>query len=117
MPVQYQTRVKLFVADDPNLWIVGAVVCLYDRDLVSRDDYLGSATTNVYGEASFTFRESDYMDLDDRIGGTLPELYVKVFDSNGACVLSTRADARSNEVPDLIRVPVERAVAEKHGLI
>jgi hypothetical protein len=115
--MEYQTRVKLFVEYSPNEWISGAIVCLYDRDRLSRDDHLGTGITNTYGEATFRFTASDFLDLDDRLGGSLPELYVKVFDSDGECVLSTRAEAVANDAPVLIRVPVERELARRHGLI
>jgi hypothetical protein len=115
--VQYQTKVKLFVEGAPTEWIVGAIVCLYDRDRISRDDHLGTEITNMYGEASFRFTASQYMDVDERIGGTLPELYIEVFDSAGKRVITTRAQALPNEVPDLIRVSIERAIAERHGLL
>ena len=55
--------------------------------------------------------------MDDRIGGSLPELYVRVYDSAGACVASTRAGAERNAIPSLIRIPIDREVARKHGLI
>ena len=115
--MEYETKVKLYVEDDPTEWIGCAIVCLYDRDRVSRDDHLGMNITNTYGEAVFRFHADDYLDVDDRIGGALPELYVRVYDSEGACVLTTRADARKNAVPDLIRVPVSRELAERHKLI
>jgi len=52
-----------------------------------------------------------------RIGGALPELYVRVYDSAGDCVVSTRGDAARNTIPELIRIPIDRDVASKHGLI
>lgn len=115
--MEYQTRVKLFVADAPTEWISGAIVCLYDRDRVSRDDHLGTDVTDVYGEVVFRFTAEQFMDVDDRIGGSLPELYVMVYDSDGRCVLSTRAQAAPNKAPDLLRVPVPRDLAEQHKLI
>lgn len=115
--MEFKTKVKLFVADTPSEWIACAIVCLFDRDRISRDDQLGMNITNVYGEATFQFAAAEYLDVDDRIGGALPELYVKVFDSEGNCVVSTRAEAAPNSVPDLIRVPIEREVARRHGLI
>lgn len=115
--MEYRTRVKLYVADAPTEWISCAIVCLYDRDRLSRDDHLGINVTDVYGEASFRFTDEEFLDVDDRIGGVLPELYVKVFDSAGECVVSTRAGAARNAVPELIRVPVERELARRHGLI
>lgn len=115
--MEYETKVKLFLADAPGEWIACAIVCLYDRDRVSRDDPLGMSITNSYGEAVFRFHADEYLDVDDRIGGSLPELYVKVFDSEGDCVVTTRADAVPNAVPDLIRVPVDRDLARKHRLL
>jgi hypothetical protein len=115
--MEYETRVKLFVDGAPSEWIPCAIVCLYDRDRVSRDDPLGMNVTNAYGEAVFRFAEEEFLDVDDRIGGALPELYVKVFDSEGECVLSTRAEAERNAVPDLIRIPVDRELARRHGLV
>ena len=115
--MQYETKVKLFVQQDPTEWISCAIVCLYDRDRLSRDDHLGMDITDSYGEATFHFADADFLDVDDRIGGALPELYVRVYDSSGACVLSTRGDAARNTIPELIRIPIDRDVARKHGLI
>lgn len=115
--MEYRTRVKLFVAEAPTEWISGAIVCLYDRDRLSRDDHLGTDVTDVYGEADFRFTEAQFLDLDDRLGGSLPELYVMVYDSDGRCVLSTRAAAAPNSAPELIRVPVPRELAERHRLL
>jgi hypothetical protein len=114
---EYQTKVKLFVAGAPSEWISGAIVCLYDRDLLSRDDRLGTEITNTYGEATFRFTATQFVDIDDRIGGILPDLYVEVFDSDGKRVLSTRAQVVRNTVPELIRVPIDRELARKHRLI
>lgn len=113
----FETRVKLFLEDAPTEWIVGATVCLYDRDRISRDDHLGTNVTDVFGEAVFRFQEHEFLDVDDRLGGALPELYVKVFDPEGACVISTRAAAQRNAVPPLIQIPIERELARRHGLV
>jgi hypothetical protein len=115
--VEYRTKVKLFVEGSPTEWIAGAIVCLYDRDRISRDDHLGTEITNTYGEATFRFTSEQFMDLDDRIGGALPELYVEVYDSQGERVLSTRNQAERNAVPELIRVPIDRELAVAHGLL
>lgn len=115
--MEFHTRVKLIVEDEPGEWIVGAIVCLYDRDRLTRDDHLGTNVTNTYGEASFRFSAGDFLDLDDRIGGTLPELYVEVFDADGNRVLSTRAEAVPNAVPELIRIAIPRDVATRHRLL
>lgn len=115
--MEYRTKVKLFVADSPTEWISCAIVCLYDRDRISPDDQLGMDITDVYGEATFHFRDEDYMDVDDALGGMLPELYVVVFDSEGRAVVSTRDQAQRNAVPDLIRIGVDRELARRHRLI
>ncbi len=114
--MEYQTKVKVFIEDSPTEWIVGAIVCLYDRDRITRDDHLGTDVTNLYGEATFRFTSEQFMDLDDLLGGALPELYVKVYDTEGNCVVSTRAHAVRNTVPDLIPVPIERELALRHRL-
>ncbi len=115
--MEYQTKVKLFVQDGASEWIVGAIVCLYDRDRLSRDDHLGTDSTDAYGEATFRFTADQFLDMDDQLGGALPELYVKVFGPDGACIASTRADAVRNNVPDLIRIPIDRELARRHRLI
>jgi hypothetical protein len=115
--MEYQTKVKLFVEESPSEWISCAIVCLYDRDLVSRDDYLGTEMTNTYGEAVFRFTDEQFYDLDDRVGGALPDLYIEVYDSDGKRVLTTRRKVVRNVVPELIRVPIARALAEKHRLL
>ncbi len=115
--MEYTTRVKLFIEDARTEWIPGAIVCIYDRDRVSRDDLLGTDVTDSYGEATFTFQAAQFLDIDDRVGGALPELYVKVYDSAGSCVISTRGEAEPNSVPPLIRVGIGRELAERHGLI
>jgi hypothetical protein len=114
--VEYQTKVKLFVEGAPTEWISGAIVCLYDRDLISRDDRLGTEVTNVYGEAVFRFSADQYVDIDDRIGGELPELYVEVYDAEGKRVLTTRSRALANAVPELIQVPIDRELVRRHRL-
>jgi hypothetical protein len=67
--MEYETKVKLFVREDPTEWISCAIVCLYDRDRLSRDDQLGMDITDSYGEATFRFTDADFLDVDDRIGG------------------------------------------------
>lgn len=115
--MEYRTRVKLFIEGSPSEWVSGAIVCLYDRDRVSRDDHLGTDVTNAYGEADFRFVAEDFLDVDDRLGGSLPELYVRVYDADGRCVLSTRARARPNTVPELLPIPIDRELARRHRLI
>ena len=116
-PVEYTTTVKLYVEESPTEWIACAMVYLFDRDRVTRDDFLGMEITNEYGEATFRFRAGEYLDIDERLGGELPELYIKVYGRDDRFMLSTRAVARRNEVPSLIRVGVAREIAQEHGLL
>lgn len=115
--MEYETTVKLFVEESPSEWIPCAVVYLYDRDRLSRDDFLGMDFTDSYGEAHFRFDSSQFLDLDDRLGGTLPELFVKVFGRDDRLVLSTRAGAARNQVPTLLRIGIPRSLAQEHGLL
>ena len=115
--MEYSTTVKLFVDGAPSEWISCAIVYLYDRDRISRDDFLGMEITNEYGEATFRFSREDFVDLDDRIAGPLPELYIKVFGRDDRFMLSTRRHARRNQVPSLIRIGIPRELAREHGLI
>jgi hypothetical protein len=117
LPLQYETTVKLYVEESPSEWISCAVVYLFDRDRLSRDDFLGMDITDSYGEAHFRFDSTQFLDLDDRLGGALPELFVKVFGRDDRLMLSTRASAARNQVPKLLRVGIPRALAREHGLI
>lgn len=115
--MEHRTTVKLHVEGADNEWIPCAIVSLFDRDRLSRDDFLGTNITNAYGEAVFTFHDDAFLDVDDAVGGALPELYVKVFGEGGRLVLSTRVSAERNAVPALIRVAVPRDLAQAHGLV
>ncbi|HEX6923942.1 MAG TPA: hypothetical protein VF167_00825 [Longimicrobiaceae bacterium] len=117
MSVEYTTTVKLYIDGSPSEWLPCAIVYLYDRDRVSRDDFLGMEITNEYGEATFRFRAHEFVDVDDRLGGSLPELYIKVYGRDDRFMLSTRAVARRNEVPSLIRIGVSRELARDHGFL
>lgn len=115
--MEFQTKVKLHVEGASSEWIACAVVYLYDRDRLSRDDFLGMDITDEFGEATFRFTSEQFMDLDDRLGGALPELYVKVFGRDDRLVLSTRSRAVRNTVPELIRIGIDRELARRHGLL
>lgn len=114
-PIQYSTTVKLYIDGSPSEWLACAIVYLYDRDRLSRDDFLGMEITNEYGEATFNFRSAEFVDVDDRMGGPLPELYIKVYGRDDRFMLSTRAVARRNDVPSLISIGVSRELALEHG--
>jgi hypothetical protein len=114
---EFETTVKLYVEESPSEWLSCAVVYLYDRDRLSRDDFLGMDITDSYGEARFRFSATQFLDFDDRVAGPLPELFVKIFGRDDRLMMTTRATAARNKVPSLIRVAIPRDLAVEHGLL
>lgn len=110
-----KTTVKLILADSREP-LAGVRVQLWDRDRITPDDLLGTQVTDSAGEACFDYETEKYLDLDDRLGGHAPELYVVVLDTREAPVLSTRTEAAGNSHRRRMTVPVERAMAERAGL-
>ncbi|HEV2146859.1 MAG TPA: hypothetical protein VGR37_05540 [Longimicrobiaceae bacterium] len=113
----FTTIVKLTVDDESSQPIRGVKVALFDRDRLSRDDHLGSATTDENGEARFQYSAAQFDDLDERIGGAFPELYAVVSDAADKQVISTRAEALNNSAPKHIAVRIARDVALRHSLL
>ncbi|MDQ3556305.1 MAG: transthyretin-like family protein [Gemmatimonadota bacterium] len=113
----FTTTVKLVLQEAPSEGIPGVRLCLYDRDRITRDDLLGSETTDDNGEACFRFDSDRFVDLDDRLGGVFPELYVAVCDERDEKVFDTRSDCTHNSAPRHMTVCVPRMVAEEHGLL
>lgn len=113
----FTTLVKLVLEEAPSQVVPGVKLCLYDHDRLTRDDLLGSEVTNAEGEACFRFDSEQFVDLDDRLGGVFPELYVAVCDEASDTVFNTRSDCTNNNAPRHMTVCVPRAVAEAHGLL
>lgn len=107
--MEYHTTVKLVVDDEQARPIPGIQVTLFDRDRLTRDDELGTATTDAAGEAEFRFSSRDFMDVDEMLGGEYPDLYAVLRAPSGETLLSTRALAVDNSVARqlCIRVPAE----------
>ena len=114
--MHFTTTVTLHTDETPSCPLPGIRVALFDRDLLSDDDPLGSALTDEQGDARFLFSAADFADLDDRIRGAAPDLYVIVHDASGNVVLSTRAEAAENAAQKRINVRVPRGVAVQHSL-
>jgi hypothetical protein len=112
----YTTTVRLSVEGAPSEPLSGVMVSLFDRDTFTPDDFLGTEMTDTHGEAHFRFTSEQYMDIDDQMGGVMPDLYVKVFDASGEMVLSTRADTVPNTARKQIHVGVPMALVEQHQL-
>jgi hypothetical protein len=113
-------RVKLVVAEDSKKGVPGVKVSLYDRDWKSEDDPLGTDVTDAKGEIFFDFQEKDYQDVEDgpdwRIE-SLPDLYVNVHDGQDKVIYSTRDVVERDKFPQLLIVPIPRAILEQHGLV
>ncbi len=115
--MHFSTLVKLVLEESPSEGVPGVRLCLYDRDRLSRDDLLGSETTDVKGEVCIHFSSEQFSDLDEWVGGDFPELYVAVCDAAGEHVFTTRSAAESNTAPRHMTVRIPRDVAERHELI
>ena len=103
--MHYTTLVKV-VEEGSGRPLSGLKVSLYDRDTFSRDDVLGSGDTDAAGEARFDYSSEDFVDLDDRLGGIFPELYVVVYRPDGTQLFSTKADAVDNTPRKFITVSI-----------
>src|SRR5687767_2820755 len=108
--MHYTTVVKV-VEEGSNRPLQGLQVSLYDRDSFSRDDLLGTAATNDAGEARFEYSSEQFVDLDDRLGGIFPELYVVVAREDGTQLLSTKQDAVDNTPRKYISVSLPAGAA------
>lgn len=106
--MHYTTVVKV-VEEGSNRPMPGLRVALYDRDTFSRDDLLGSAETDAAGDARFDYSSEQFVDLDDRLGGIFPELYVVVSRADGSQLHSTKADAVDNTPRKFITVTLPAA--------
>lgn len=114
------TRVKLVIAETPEIVLPGVRVALYDRDHASMDDFLGESVTNEKGEARFVFESEAYTDEEDlplwKLD-SLPDLYVMVYNPEGVVLLTTRQDVEVNNLPQQMIVGVPEELARQHGLI
>ncbi|MFN8481875.1 MAG: hypothetical protein U0768_02305 [Anaerolineae bacterium] len=118
--MEIMTRVKLVLADSPKTGVPGAKVSLYDKDVTNPDDYLGTGMTDDKGEVLFTYDSSTFVDNEDGPEwsiASLADLYVIVYDASGAEVLNTREQTVDDTMPARLVVPIERSLAEKHGLL
>lgn len=115
--MRYTTTVKLVLAESPSSPIPNVRVALYDRDRFTPDDLLGAAETNADGEARFQYNTEAFADVDEAMGGDMPELYAVVYDARDQVVTSTRSDAEVNLAQKRITIPIAREVALRHQLL
>jgi hypothetical protein len=114
--MRYTTTVKLVLAESPTSTVPNVKIALYDRDRFTPDDLLGTTQTDANGEARFDYTTEQFEDLDEKLGGSMPELYAVVYDSKGAVVLSTRADAQDGTHFKRMTVELPQELAKSHGL-
>lgn len=109
-------RIKLVLAGDTQRVLPKVTVALYDRDWKSADDFLGKGVTDSKGEVFIEFDEKKYKDDEDgpdwRVE-SLPDLYVNLLDAQGSVIYSTREVVERDKFPQLLIVPVPRAIADK----
>jgi hypothetical protein len=113
------TRVKVVLAES-GAGLPGVKIALYDRDVLSTDDHLGTGVTDARGEFVFSYDSQQFSDSEDGPDwkiASLPDLYVVVSDATGAEVLNQRSKALEDQLPKLITVAIPRALAEQHQLI
>lgn len=106
--------------------ISGARVSLYDRDTASADDLLGTAFTDLDGEARFVYSGRDLRNeaslrdessVKSALAPQAPDLYVVVYGEGDRKVASTRTYAREDTMPPLVVVEVDLQAARDAGLI
>jgi hypothetical protein len=113
----FSTVVKVVDASEPSRGIPGVKVALFDHDLITRDDKLGAGSTSETGEVRFEYTSEDFVDIDDKFGGEMPELYAVVYDAHDQEVFSTKADIMDNTARKQITVCVPHELLQRHGLI
>lgn len=113
----FSTVVKLVVDEPTEQPLSGVKVSLHDRDTFTPDDNLGTQVTDANGEARFEYTSDNFVDVDDRMTGEMPDLYVKVEGPNGDTVLSTRSEAVNNLPQRHMTVRVSRDLISQHGLL
>ncbi len=113
---EYTTVVRVTGAGS-GLPLPGLRVSLLDHDRFSTDDRLGTGTTDAAGEVEFAYDTRDFADLEDRISGSLPDLYCVVYAADGSQMFSNEPLALDNTPRRLIAVELPADVVERHGLV
>ena len=91
-------------------------VALFDRDRFSSDDRLGTGTTDAAGEVHFEYTTEQFADLEDRISGSLPDLYCVIQAADGSELFTNKAQALDNTPRRRIDVALPAEVVARHGL-
>ena len=126
--MKFTTIVKVELEESKHP-LSGVKVSLFDKDKMSKDDLLGTRTTNNKGKIYFKYDSSKFSDfLGDEAtfgwGGWgaansfRPDLYVKIYNQKGDVVLSTQVHIRKNAHNNtVITIPISESLARQYGLI
>jgi hypothetical protein len=112
----FSTVVKLIVDDHSAQPLSGVKVSLHDRDTFTPDDQLGTQVTDANGEASFEYTSDDFVGIDDRLTGEMPDLYVTVEGHDGETIHSSRAETVPNLPQKELTVRLSRELVIQHNL-
>lgn len=113
----FSTVVRLVVDDHPAQPLSGVKVSLHDRDTFTPDDHLGTQVTDANGEARFEYNSDDFVDLDDRLTGEMPDLYVTVEGPNGDAIHTSRSETVANLPQRELTVRLSRDLVTQHNLL
>jgi hypothetical protein len=111
----YTTVVRV-VDEGTGLPLPGLRVTLLDSDRFSGDDRLGSGTTDDAGEARFEYTTAHFADLEDRMSGSLPDLYCVIHAADGGEIFTNRAETLDNTPRRRIDVALPAELVARHGL-
>jgi hypothetical protein len=112
---EYTTVVRVTGAGS-GLPLPGLRVSLLDHDRFSTDDRLGTGTTDAAGEVHFHYSTADFADLEDRMSGSLPDLYCVIHAGDGTEIFTDKPSALDNTPRRRIDVELPADVVERHGL-
>lgn len=111
----YTTVVKV-VDEGTGLPLPSLRVSLFDRDRFSSDDRLGTGTTDAAGEVVFEYTTEQFADLEDRMSGSLPDLYCVVETADGGELFSNKPQALDNTPRRRMEVAIPAEIVARHGL-
>jgi hypothetical protein len=95
----------IVVEEESGRPMPGLRVRAFDKDLLCDDD-LGDAITDAAGRFEIRFTEAHFRDFTE----TAPDLYIRIYDSQGRLLHSTENEVRRNAgVREVFEVAIPRA--------